>query len=1027
MLRETGRDSIAAMTLLPRLGLALILCTVLPALPRAAEGVSVAKTTLRTVEGDRAGPFAPGETVAATLLLRNGTDRAVALRDLDLRLGMGLDAADPAGDGLDNDGDGAVDEADEAFDRREDGAAAWRFGEGGLRLGPGESVARVLRLDIDAAALPGSTLDLSVTAASVPAGARPTRPWKDEAAIPVAISPARLILASNEDTGFVIGDAALLDGRATLPGGTLPDGRLTLTLPPAMTDARIGSYRIGAAVTCAREPVPRVRDDEASLAFGGCTVDPRAPARDRTVQLSVSAALVGAPEGAGHLAVADWRTLSVYLGLWSGDDLLDGKVRDIPLYGPRPVVQMTLPRADGYRPGDPVTVRVSVTNRGDRPLAAPRLLSTAGETFLCEGALVAGREVPCGDEGMTLPDIAVDATLEATVRLRLRGDALIDPETGPRLALAAKGLPPRALPGLRLAMALHDGPALTVADAGPWEKRDGVFAATIGERGTLRVTGTLPPGRYRGAIRLLARSVDARTGAPVGPAALTLGAPDLSITTPDGDETGTLDRFDSRTGTLWSQHVVGFDLTGATDAADRNRRFRADFDVSLADDPAIVAGHLVEVAAETVAYGRNAAPGGPWVEILVREPDLRLKIFSFDADRIVQPGETFGVLSLACNYGDSPAHDPALTLDTPEAVDLASADTAIRAFVVPLEIARDGVPDVIDAAGETLEDAAFEIGARTVSLGPDTAPVAPETCLAIALRAPLRQDHPGEAAPLTDALTVTEGYASHPDAARARLYPGARTAPLRFRMPVIAFGPSTTLQLGTVRRIAHPVTLTVPRGSGGFRVALAPQSSTGLDWTLFEERDGAVEPWLDNARTYAPGETLRLVMRATAPDILPLGWVDTSRLDAEVLTDGGQRLGTALRLVLRADTERAIETDKRIALDRDCDGDLSDERGQDGVFEPVKDATPGDCIVVRIGFENAGTREVERILIRDVVSRRTTLLSGSPAVRIAPEPLDRVSEPAPDGEDGALEWQFRGLFRPGAVGEVEYRLRLDPL
>jgi hypothetical protein len=233
--------------------------------------------------------------------------------------------------------------------------------------------------------------------------------------------------------------------------------------------------------------------------------------------------------------------------------------------------------------------------------------------------------------------------------------------------------------------------------------------------------------------------------------------------------------------------------------------------------------------------------------------------------------------------------------------------------------------------------------------------------------------------------------------------------------------------LGDNRSLSHDLELTVPAYLGPFRLSLSPESSTGLDWTLFERQSSGPRVSWQDGTAYPAGATVSLAMSAEAPRILPLGWVDTSTLRAVILAEDGRSFAATLRLVIRrgSGVANAIETSKRVALDRDCDGALGDEIAQDAVFEAGKDAAPGNCLIVRIEFTNAGTGEVERIVIRDDLSARTTLLPDSPTVRIAPEPLDRVLPPEP--ESGMLEWEFEGLFRPGAVGEVEYGLRLNPL
>ena len=1012
-----------------RLVLTLILFAAAPALAQETPvaDVVIDSATLRDARTGASGPFPPGAQVDATVVLRNRGEEAVSVRRIALGTSAPLTLLDPASDGLDNDGDGETDEADEGVRYRNRGNATLRLEGGGVSLDPGASATRVLRLSIDKAAPPDASGTLTVTAGSTLAARRRSRPQKTAHVFTVTIAPLPLSLVSSVTTDITIAVRPVLGGEVTLPGGILTDAEVSLSLPPAMKGASIRSYRIGPAIACDDEPAPVVRADRASLRLGRCAVDAKAPPRDRTIRLSVPTTLKDAPPDATGAEVAEWRAMQVSFAVSDGDTLLGGTTLDLALQGPRVAATVAVPQDARYRLGEVVPVAVGLENTGDYPLAASLLRLRNDETFTCEGARIGGADLDCKDGTVALPAIEAGGTLDVALTLRLRPDALIEAGTGPALSLTGDLLAPYDLPTAPVAPALHEPPAIEIAEPGDWAKDGTVTVATIGDTARLRLSGTLPPGRYPGEVRVLARAVDARTGEPVSPAVLALDALDLRILSEDGTVVAEPAEIVRGEDTPWSQHAFPFDLTGEAEQADAPRRFTADIDVTLADAPGIEAGNLLEIVAETAAYGDRTASGTAWIDVLVQEPDLRLKLFSLDDDRMIQPDEQFGILSLACNYGESPAYGTDIVLDAPGRIDLASAQTVTRVFTVPLDAVRSGSLDAIDAESAALADTRVAVGARSVRLALGPLPLAPDQCVGMEVRAPLEADRSGSVT-TANVFASLAPYAGHRDEDAARRYPASRTPFLRFQMPAVSIGPSTTMQIGNDRRIVHPLELTVPDYLGAFRVTLDARSSAGLDWALHERREGDVlVPWVDNARAYPAGTSLDLAMRTDAPDTVPLGWVDTSRLRATILTDDGRRFDAALRLVIRTGTgsARAIDTDKRVAIDRDCDGVLSDELVQDAVFEPSKDATPGDCLTVRIGFENTGTKEVERIIIRDAISSRTTLLADSATVRIAPEPLDTATLPDPAKE--ILEWEFEGLFRPGAVGEVEYRLRLDPL
>ena len=1011
--------------------LALLLILAIGAESASAQDAVSPDIVMETVDlvnaatGD-GGPFLPGSDINVVIRLSNRGSKAVDLRRIVLRASPALEIAKPVADGLDNDADGKVDEADEAFQRYNEEGGAWRFIGDGLRLKPGQRLTRSVRVVVRDTALPGTSGELSFSAGSTLSESVRSRPQRTLYDVPVPFTLPAISLASSATTKMSVGDAPVLAAVIVIPGGILSGAVVTLDLPPAMVAGRVERLRIGSAILCSDESEPRIEGQAITVGLGRCRIDSAATARDRTVRFSVTTTVTDADPQASDAEIAKWRKLSASLTLSNGDVRLGRSVMDGTLHGPLMQVETTLPAGERYRPGDVIPAALRIVNRGDEPLREPRLRVTNGETFACESVTIGeGTRRPCDTVFLPDSDIGPGATLDVILRARLRGDALIDAETGLEMVLDSANAEPSSFPAAPLSLAPHSAPRIAIADLGGWREDEAIMTATVGQKARLRLSGTLPPGRYRGGIRLLARVVDARTGAPVAPAKLTVENPKLSILTLDGSPVEQDAPVTETSDTIWSYYNLPFDLRDEADSADEVRSFTATVDVSLADDPALRSTRLVEIIAESATYGDRTVSGNEWIEVLIAEPDLRLKLFSLDDDRVIHPGEALGVASLVCNYGDSPAYGTLLTVALPGRFDLSSGGTRKRAFALPLDDVRKG--DVADL----LVDKTVPEGVRLVAEGARLAletgdvPLESNDCVGIEVSGPLGPDRIAVTATV-DVVGSLDPYRGSSDVDRAREYPGSETPPLRFVAPAIRFGPSTTIQLGDDRRIAHPVELAVPSWLGPFRVSLSPESSAALEWSLFERgANGQLAPWLDGS-AFSPGSTVEIVMRTAAPDQLPLGWVDTSRLRAVVLTEDGRSFGSTLRLVIRSGTgsARAIDTDKRVALDRDCDGSLADEHAQDAVFESVKDAAPGDCLIVRIAFENAGLKEVERIVIRDAISSRTTLLSESASVRITPEPLDEVTPPDPSL--GFLEWDFEGLFRPGAVGEVEYRLRLNP-
>ncbi len=993
----------------------------------ASPDIVMEMAELKDAVTGEAGPFSPGSDIDVVIRLSNRGSQAVDLHRIVLRTSSALRVADSASDNLDNDGDGVVDEADEAFQNRNGDEGAWRMAGGRVRVEPGERLTRSVRVVVLDTALPGTSGVLSFSAGSTLAEGERSRPQRTLHLFQVPFTPPVLTLASSATVAISAGEEAALAAAIVIPGGILPDAVVALDLPAAMEGMDVERLRIGAAIKCSEEGEPEVARKSIRINLGRCRIDPAATVRDRTVRFSVVTAVTDAEPQASDAEIANWRKLFAVLTLRNGDVRLGRTAMDSVLHGPLMSVETSLPSGARYRLGDMILATIQITNRGDEPLRDARLHIANGETFVCESVTIGEdtAQKPCEDGVQLRSDIAPGAAVNVALQARLRNDALIEAEAGLELELESANAGRSAWPAVPLSLAPHSAPRIAIAGLGDWRREGAITTATIGQRTRLRVSGTLPPGRYRGGIRLLARVIDARTGVPVAPAKLTIERSKLSILTISGSQVGQDTPPNETSDSIWSYYVLPFDLRDETESADQVRSFTATVDVALADDTETRSTRLMEIAAETTVYGDITVSGNDWIEVLIAEPDLRLKLFSLDDDRVIHPGETLGVVSLVCNYGDSPAFGTMLTIELPGRFALSSGGTRKRAFTVPLHIVRAG--DVADLLAEAavFEEARLLSGASKLSLDTGDAPLSSNECFGVETSGSLEPDRIAVTAAV-DVVGSLGPYMGNSNPELAREYPDSQTPPLRFLAPTIRFGPSTTIQLGDDRRIAHPVELLVPSWLGPFRVSLSPESSSALKWSLFERgTDGKLVPWL-NGSAFSSGSTVEIVMRTAAPNQLPLGWVDTSRLRAVVLTEDGRSFDSTLRLVIRSGTgsARAIDTDKRVALDRDCDGSLADEHAQDAVFEPVKDAAPGDCLIVRIAFENTGTREVERIVIRDAVSNRTTLLSDSASVRITPEPLDRMIPPEP--ERGLLEWEFEGLFRPGAVGEVEYRLRLNP-
>ena len=109
------------------------------------------------------------------------------------------------------------------------------------------------------------------------------------------------------------------------------------------------------------------------------------------------------------------------------------------------------------------------------------------------------------------------------------------------------------------------------------------------------------------------------------------------------------------------------------------------------------------------------------------------------------------------------------------------------------------------------------------------------------------------------------------------------------------------------------------------------------------------------------------------------------------------------------------------ALDADCDG--AEETG----FAVTRVLAPGQCVVYRTRYANAGDLPLRRLAIRTPVPRLTAYREGSASHVVTPPGLDpgAVELPA-EGHPGVVLWRFGGALGPGEAGELRFAVILTP-
>jgi len=236
--------------------------------------------------------------------------------------------------------------------------------------------------------------------------------------------------------------------------------------------------------------------------------------------------------------------------------------------------------------------------------------------------------------------------------------------------------------------------------------------------------------------------------------------------------------------------------------------------------------------------------------------------------------------------------------------------------------------------------------------------------------------------------------------------------------------------------VIYNLPISWPLGTQFTQLKLDVESTSDLNWMLYQDGNG------DNILDSSDPLWNVTAAKATIPRHPDVGWSDRSVFRASLITEDGNVHSASSSKVLRAtdSSSGVIETQRFMALDRDCDGFLADERSQDAIFEPFKQVTDGECIVMRINFRNTGDTSANDIVLKDMIPPQTIYKGGSARFEttplgligktvILPNQEDNENEPYINNKskqsDQQLEWSFIGALAPGLHGRVEYMVQIN--
>lgn len=964
-----------------------------------------------------------GNTYLLSFAIRNRSALPVRLRRIAFRLQPGLELVDPNIDRLDNNRDGGVDEAGEGFDHVNELALAWRIDDSVDVLQPGDMLERAVKARLLPSAEAGETLSVNMIAVASAENAT----LRAEKTVPFTLDPPTLSITldgATSDRDYRASDTPLVQTKVTIPSGRVSDFRLELQGVPAIEGYREARILMGDGLRCDAAPTPVIETRVLIADFGTCQVTGDA-ASDRTITIEAKAILRDAEPFSDADTVAARRALTIAAKMLRGDapsgavESVSGRLTG-PLIGVRLVSVSDMP----VDAGDAVKATYRIVNRGDTATEGLNLRLSEDSPFECDVTLSGSNAAKNAcTTGLALQQLEPRKSRDITLSTRFRDDARLHEATALQLKATGRNLMPTDLPPARFALRTPEGPTIAVKAGHEWDLSGDFITARIGDTGTVEISGELPEGRYQADLLIRARLVDALTGAAAAPAPLavegvTFSPSDTIKSAPVGKPSPM--RADGDWAVL---RLPLNDLAVAVSDTSDGHRFTATATLRVRDAPEFRAGRLIEIAGGLSLFGSTVTRDDDWVEVVVVEPTLDLTVHSTDEDRSVDLHDSVPVAVLTCNRGASSAEAVILKVTMPRGLRLDGLDSA-RVRTIRSDRAMDSAA-LFSPTARAVGEVFFDAGARILRGAlKDNASLKPGACIALIFDVRRAGIYAPDIMRAEIAASV-EPYTGRAGA-HARIYSGLHAGSIRFDLPPLRFGPVSEREVGGDHLVSHDVALEIPASAGAHRLSLSIDSSAGLDWTILQiGDDGAPAPWRNGA-TIPSGKVLRFRFETPNPGALPLGWIDTTLARALAFSETGEPVSATTRLITRRAEALGgkVTVTKTMALDRDCDGEVGDERIQDALFEPVKDAAVGDCVIFHVMFKHSGDKDMERIVVRDRVPAGTVLRPNAVEILRAPEPLQNSEMRAPRPGSSDVVWSFDGLFKPGAEGAVSYAVKL---
>jgi len=266
---------------------------------------------------------------------------------------------------------------------------------------------------------------------------------------------------------------------------------------------------------------------------------------------------------------------------------------------------------------------------------------------------------------------------------------------------------------------------------------------------------------------------------------------------------------------------------------------------------------------------------------------------------------------------------------------------------------------------------------------------------------------------------------------RRQYPPEALPYPVSVYVPGLILSPNHTQTStpGTPVMFVHRLNTFTGNSSGTLRFSIDSQKD--LSWVVYIDTnnnnrlDSSDSIWYNDDLISSTDQDIYL--RTILPQNLPTGWQDKTILTA-TLQVGEQTFVREVTDITKISGLKSSEMlgIKTVAIDSDCDTDLTDETIDNQTFEKKKSIAPGECAVYRIEFINQGFGKLTDIVVKDDIPNYSKYLSSSATVEAVPAGLSIGEIIVPvDMGTGQLVWPFNGTLLPGMSGAVRYEVLVE--